>query len=140
MAISQRKTGFTLIEVMIAVAIVGILAAIAIPAYQSYTRRAYFSEIVTAGEPYRVAVGECVYKLGSATGCNAGTNGIPAAIASPVGFVNSLTVENGIITIVPVASRGITASDTYVLTPAIESNGSVSWTKSGGGVTAGYAQ
>ena len=137
---TQRSNqGFTLIELMITIAIVGILAAIAIPSYQNYTRRAYYSEIVQATAPYRASVGECAQDLGTLTGCNAGTNAIPAAITAPVGAVASLSVANGVITVTPVAAHGITATDTYVLTPTLSGN-AVTWASSGGGVTAGYAK
>jgi type IV pilus assembly protein PilA len=73
------------------------------------------------------------------TGCNAGSNRIPAAITSAVGAVTSLAVANGVITVTPVAANGIVATDTYILTPTIAGNGSVTWASSGGGVTNGYA-
>ncbi len=136
-----RSQGFTLIELMITIAIVGILAAIAIPSYQNYTRKAYYSEVVQATAPYRVAVGECVQNLGTLTGCNAGSNGIPAAITNAVGAVSSLAVANGVITVTPVAAHGIVATDTYVLTPTVDANSNtITWASSGGGVTNGYTQ
>lgn len=125
---------------MITVGIAGILVALAIPSYTSYVRRAYFSEIVRGTEPYRVSVGECIQYQGTPTGCNAGTNRIPAAISSPVGKIASLSVEDGVITVIPVAAKGVVATDTYILTPTIEANGAISWTPSGGGVSNGYTK
>ncbi|EOD57000.1 pilin [Aeromonas molluscorum] len=56
----RKQTGFTLIELMIVVAIVAILAAIALPAYQTYTKRAKFSEVIAATGPAKTAVEVCV--------------------------------------------------------------------------------
>ncbi len=136
-----KNAGFTLIELMITVAIVGILAAIAVPSYQNYTRKAYYSEIVLAASPYRLAVGMCAQTLGTLNGCDAGSNGIPAAIAAPVGAVASLTVTKGVITVIPTVAHGILATDTYVLTPTVDAaTGTITWVSSGGGVSHHYTQ
>lgn len=134
----QRYEGFTLIELMITIAIIGILAAIALPSYQTYTRRAYYIDLINAVSAYKAGVEVCIQRNGSLTGCNAGSNGIPAAITTPVGGVASLSVANGVITAVPVAQYGIVASDTYILTPTSTTSG-LTWAASGGGVTNGYA-
>ena len=126
----KKQFGFTLIELMIVVAIVAILATIALPAYQTYTQRAKFSEVVAASGPYKTAYEICIQTNVAQADCLAGSNGIPANMASGSGtdYVDSVVLDAaGVIT-----ATGTTVLDgaTYQLTPSVNSR-QVRWTKGG---------
>ena len=109
------QQGFTLIELMIVVAIIGILAAVALPAYQTYTQRATFSEVVLAATPYKSAfeVAAQTGRLADLAAADAGANGIPVA-AGATGDVLSGSVLNGAITATGLAASFGGTAYTYV--------------------------
>ncbi len=130
----RAQQGFTLIELMIVVAFIGILAAVALPAYQTYTKKAKFTEVVLATSAAKIAVEICAQDQAATgasaiTACAAGTNGVPADVTAS-GFVNSVaTVAAGTITATAASTNGLNG-ETYILTPTLAA-GKVTWAISG---------
>ncbi|HEZ5330493.1 TPA: pilin [Neisseria meningitidis] len=100
------QKGFTLIELMIVIAIVGILAAVALPAYQDYTARAQVSEAILLAEGQKSAVTEYYLNHGEwpANNSSAGVASVSTDIKGK--YVQSVTVANGVIT-AQMASSGV---------------------------------
>lgn len=127
----KKQTGFTLIELMIVVAIVAILAAIALPAYQTYTKKARFSEVIAAVGPYKTAIELCVQSGNASTACTAGSNGVPAN-AGASGNVASVTVDVTTLNAPKITALGATGpvdGKDYVLLGAVASSGQITWSK-----------
>ena len=127
--LKQTQKGFTLIELMIVIAIIGILAAVAVPQYSSYTKRAKFSEVVLATTEFKTPA-EIAVQTGAAgtlADLNHGKLGIPPAInASNPGVgahVTSVELVNGVITATGAASVD---SAKYVINATL-TNGGIAW-------------
>lgn len=130
---------FSLIELMIVVAIIGVLAMLIVPSYQVYVRRAHYVEVVQAAIPYKMSVQECFQVMNDLSDCGAGQNGVPTGSETPHGLVQSVLLSaNGVIRVTPQPRYGLTEADDYTLTPVVK-HGRLTWISGGGGVAHGYA-
>lgn len=138
---AKTQKGFTLIELMITVAIVGILAAVALPAYQNYTIRAQAAEAISLAGGLQTAIAEYYANNGSFPSSN-GTTGAAGEVemASPTGkYVSSEAVGAAGVITATFSSAAPTNSKiqggTVALIPTADTNGNINWSCGGTGTS-----
>ncbi|MBC5782791.1 pilin [Ramlibacter sp. USB13] len=126
----QLQQGFTLIELMIVVAIIGILAAVALPAYQDYTKRAKMSEVILAASACRTTITE-VYQSGTSVSMTPNSWGCESTTQAASKYVfRVLTDANGRIFVTPTEIASDLNGTTVSLVPADSGGGAMTYTNS----------
>lgn len=123
---TTKPSGFSLIELMIVIAIVGVTASVAVPAYQNYLGRSKVSEALQMAGPYQKAIAECYSTSGTMSGCSNNSNGISESASGTYG---SLAATDGnIVFTFNSAAKPLPAGSTFTLSPRVTtSNDPITW-------------
>lgn len=132
-----HNNGFTLIELMIVVAIIGILAAIAIPAYQDYVKRSYVSEGLQFGDNVKTSLSEFFASSGNWPSTNASA-GLPSTITSINGLAVRSVQINGSVIRITYNTRVSSGSYIDIVGTSDPTRGSILWTCTGGTLVTKY--
>jgi len=135
----KQQKGFTLIELMIVIAIIGILAAIAIPAYQDYTIRSKVSEGLNMAGAAKLAVAETFDSSGALKLTNT-SYGLPVPNSIAGTYVGSISAVTSLVTITyrTIAAGKVDAGDSVVLTANTTLPGSTQWTCTSNSINARF--
>lgn len=134
----KHETGFTILELMVVVAVIGILAAIAVPQYQNYIRKSQFAEVINMTSAIKISDALCMKEYNQKIGCSGGTNNVVADITplNTTKYTLSVVTQDGVITATargPNDAAAIAAVTAAVgLPPAPTAIESVAPTKSAG--------
>ncbi|MDA5535189.1 prepilin peptidase-dependent pilin [Yersinia mollaretii] len=119
-----NQRGFTLIELMVVIAIIAVLSGIGIPSYQRYIQKAALTDMLQNIVPYKMAVELCALEHAKLDGCNAGSNGIPTG--QPSRYVNATTIDKGVIILI---GQQTLDGLTLAMSPTLNRSGNITWSR-----------